>query len=79
MSDEDGSIGDEEEDEGFEIGVEEKVELLGGVVLAVRDPECLSRSYRLWSKSHSSPTSLSYFASCSSNFSRDRRHAPGAD
>ena len=31
VSDEDGSNGDEEEDEGFEIGVEEKVELLGGV------------------------------------------------
>ena len=61
MSDEDGSNGDEEEDEGFEIGVDEKVELLGGVVLGVQDPECLSRCSRLWSKSRSSPTSLSYF------------------
>ena len=73
MSDEDGSNGAEEEDEGFEIGAEEKVELLGGVVLGVRDPECLSRCSRLWSKSCSSPTSLSYFASCSSSFFTPRQ------
>ena len=63
-----------EEDEGFEIGVEEKVELLGGVVFIVRDPEFLSRWSRLWSKS---PSSQTYFrTSLFELFSRDRRDAP---